>query len=98
MRGKQFPPRGPRSTHIKIDVTVEERKSLEKLATHYGCTVVEALKTAAWRELQRMADFSHESTRPDVPGFDSVWNDSQYKWQLVKRSDHVPAVAREAET
>ncbi len=44
MRGKQFPPRGPRSNHIKIDVTTSERQQWEKLARDMGCTVVECVK------------------------------------------------------
>ncbi len=53
VRGKQFPPRGPRSNHIKIDVTTDERKSIEHLARIWGCTVVEAMKKACWKELAR---------------------------------------------
>lgn len=56
MRGKQFPPRGPRSNHIKIDVTTDERKTAEYVAKHYGCTVVEAFKTAISFEAQRLRD------------------------------------------
>jgi len=57
MAGNQFPPRGPRSNHIKINVTTEERKSIEKLAALYGCSVIDAMKTACWIELQRLRDF-----------------------------------------
>ena len=94
----QFPPRGPRSCFIKIRVSVEERKQAEGVAASLGCSVVDAYKTAMRIQSRRIADSSHESTRPDVPGFDPVWNESQHKWQLVKRGDHVPAVVREADS
>lgn len=56
MRGKQFPPRGPRSNHIKIDVSTDERKEAEAVASQLGCTVVEAFKTAMRHEARRLAD------------------------------------------
>ncbi len=56
MRGKQFPPRGPRSNHIKIDITTEERKQAEEVAASMGCTVVEAFKTAMRIQARRIAD------------------------------------------
>ncbi len=56
MKGKQFPPRGPRSNHIKIDVTTEERKQAEAVAAQMGCTVVEAFKTAMRIQARRIAD------------------------------------------
>ncbi len=52
----QFPPRGPRSNHIKIDVTTEERKQAEDVAAQMGCTVVEAFKTAMRIQARRIAD------------------------------------------
>lgn len=55
MRGKQFPPRGPRSNHIKIDVTVAERKEAEAVAAQLGCTVVEAFKTSMRIQARRLA-------------------------------------------
>lgn len=57
MRGKQFPPRGPRSNHIKIDVSTDERKEAEAVASQLGCTVVEAYKTAMRHEANRLRDF-----------------------------------------
>ena len=59
----QYPPRGPRSNHIKIDVTTEERKQAEGVAASLGCTVVEAFKTAIRHEAQRLADFKPAVTR-----------------------------------
>ncbi len=56
MKGHQFPPRGPRSNHIKIDVTTEERKQAEAVAAQMGCTVVEAFKTAMRLQARRIAD------------------------------------------
>jgi hypothetical protein len=63
MRGKQFPPRGPRSNHIKIDVTTEERKEWEAVAKSMGCTVVEAAKTAMRIQARRIADHTPAVTR-----------------------------------
>lgn len=56
MKGKQWPPRGPRSNHVKIDVTTEERKEWEAVAKSLGCTVVEACKTAMRIQARRLAD------------------------------------------
>lgn len=50
----QFPPRGPRSNHIKLNVSTDERRDLEQLAQHYGCTVLEAIKTAVSHERARL--------------------------------------------
>ena len=63
----QFPPRGPRSNHIKIDVTTEERKQAEGVAASLGCTVVDAFKTAIRHEAQRLADFKPAVTREACP-------------------------------
>ena len=63
----QFPPRGPRSNHIKIDVTTEERKQAEGVAATLGCTVVDAFKTAIRHEAQRLADFKPAVTREACP-------------------------------
>jgi hypothetical protein len=50
----QFPPRGPRSNHIKINVSTAERKDWERLASHYGVTVVDAVRTAVSHEIARL--------------------------------------------
>ena len=69
MKGNQFPPRGPRSNHIKINVSTEERKEAEAVAERLGCTVVEAFKTAMRHEARRLADFKPAVTREAVvPG------------------------------
>ena len=63
MRGKQFPPRGPRSNHIKIDVTTEERKQAEAVAAQLGCSVVEAFKASMRIQARRLADHVPAVTR-----------------------------------
>ena len=59
----QFPPRGPRSNHIKINVSTDERKEAEAVAERLGCTVVEAFKTAMRHEARRLADHKPAVTR-----------------------------------
>ena len=68
MRGKQFPPRGPRSNHIKIDVSTDERKEAEQVAASLGCTVVEAFKTAMRHEANRLRDHKPAIERVAIPG------------------------------
>jgi hypothetical protein len=68
MRGKQFPPRGPRSCHVKIDLTVEERKQAEAVAREMGCTVVESFKTAMRIQARRIADHVPAVTREASDG------------------------------
>jgi len=61
MRGNQFPPRGPRSNHLKIDVSTEERKMYEEYARAISApTVIEGVKTAMRIEYNRVV-------RADVP-------------------------------
>ena len=67
MAGNQFPPRGPRSNHVKIDVTTEERKVAEGVAAKLGCTVVQAFKISIRHEAQRLADFKPSVEREASP-------------------------------
>ncbi len=49
----QFPPRGPRANHIKIDVSTNERKQWEELARGDGLTVVETIKKTMRERVRR---------------------------------------------
>ena len=51
-----FPPRGPRSCLLKVPVTIAERKEVEALALAYGCSTIDAVKTALKLEAARMRD------------------------------------------
>ena len=92
MRGKQWPPRGPRSCHVKIDVTIEERKQAEAVAQLLGCTVVEAYKAAMRRTHLQMGGY----VDPNCGACDSGHCEPKCLCSC-HRGDHVPAVVREAD-
>lgn len=63
----QFPPRGPRSNHIKLNVSTEERRQAETVAQLLGCTVVEAYKSAMRRTHTQLADHVPAVVREAAP-------------------------------